>query len=104
MDYGLLILLARLGTAGALHGLGRKLKINPDRISKIYVTMVRWIRRRWGATIVCGLDLSRLPTYVNAIKTKTAVENLPLFGFIDFTLKGSRRVKYGRAVPGTSGV
>jgi hypothetical protein len=39
-----------------------------------------------GATIVCGLDLSRLPTYVDAIKKKDAVENLPLFGFIDCTL------------------
>jgi hypothetical protein len=44
-DYGLLVLLARLGIASALYVLGRKLRMNPDRISKIYVTMVRWMRQ-----------------------------------------------------------
>jgi hypothetical protein len=42
---GLLVLLARLGIAGALHGLGRKLRTNPGRISKI---SVMWMRHRWG--------------------------------------------------------
>jgi hypothetical protein len=78
--------------------------MNPDRISKISVTMVRWMRQRWGADVVCGLDLSRLPTYVDAIKTRVAVENFPLFGFIDCTLTRARRVKYGHAVPWTCGV
>jgi hypothetical protein len=91
---GMLVWLARLRTARALHSLGRKLRMNPDRISKIYVTMLRWMRQRWGATVVCGLDISRLPIYVEAIKTRTAV-NVLVFGFIDCTLKSTRRVKYG---------
>jgi hypothetical protein len=33
---------------------------------------------------------------VDAIKARTAV-NLPVFGFIDCTLEGTRRVKYGHA-------
>jgi hypothetical protein len=41
-------------------------------------------------------NFSRLPTNVDANKTRTAV-NLPVFGFIDCTLKGARRVKYGQA-------
>jgi hypothetical protein len=57
-----------------------------------------------GANVVCGLYLSRLPTYVDAIKTRIAVENFPLFGFIDCTLKRIRRVKYGHAVPWTCGI
>jgi hypothetical protein len=56
-------------------------------------------RQRWGANVVCGLDLLRLPTYVDAIKTRIAVENFPLFGFIDCTLTRTRRVKYGHSVP-----
>jgi hypothetical protein len=59
--------------------------------------MVRCMRQRWGATVVCGLDdILRLPTYVDAIKTRTAV-NLSVYGLIDCTLRGTRRVKYGHA-------
>ena len=93
---GLLVLLARLGSAGTLVGLGRKLRMNPDRISKISITMVRWLRQRWSATLACGLDISRLLEYVDAILARTGVD-LPVFGFIDVTLRGCRRVKYGQA-------
>ena len=78
--------------------------MNHVRISKISVTMVRWTRQRWGASVVCGLDLSRLTTYVDTIKTRIAVENFPLFGFIDCTLRRTRRVKYGHAEPWTGGI
>jgi hypothetical protein len=100
----LLVLLERLVTAGALHVLGRKLRINPDRISNICDDGAV------DAAALGGYCCMRTRSFAVAHlrgrhqKTRIAVENLSLFGFIDCTLKGTRRVKYGHAVPWTSGV
>mmetsp|Transcript_11710 Transcript_11710/g.29593 ORF Transcript_11710/g.29593 Transcript_11710/m.29593 type:complete len:212 (+) Transcript_11710:1840-2475(+) len=79
---GLLVLLARLGTAGAAHSLGAKLRMNPKRISKICTHMVKWLTQRWGHVVMTGALDSRLPGYVRAIQRKSGVM-LPVFGFID---------------------
>lgn len=46
-------------------------------------SMVRWLHRRWGHMVISGLKDNHLQMYVG----------LPVFGFIDTTLRGCRRVE-----------
>ena len=58
--------------------------------------MVRWLKETWGHVVLTGLhDASWLPQYVKAISNVFGV-NLLIFGFIDCTIRGCRRVTYGQ--------
>ena len=94
-ETALLVLLARLGAMGAGHGLGLKLRMNPKRISKVCGVMVRWLSERWGHVVMTGLKDDRLQLYVDSISEVSGVY-IPIFGFLDTTLRGCRRVKYGQ--------
>lgn len=72
-----------------LHDLFRRPE---DQLSNIFNTTIRWLVAHWGSLLngTC-LDRARAESYRASIRAHTGLPNLPVFGFLDGTIRRIRR-------------